>query len=139
MHVCTHAYIHACMYIGAIGADLVTLMVGTSEWDACRKGDVSDAYSALIDAVRQQQSVVPIAVVTPLLSWRESRPCSGPAAITPQTIRRQIERVVQRKQEGGDRALYLIEGACTRAAFTCGIHMLRHAHAHAMVAAGSST
>ena len=80
---------------------IVTILVGGNEWDAC-KADVSGSFAALLHKLREVQPLVPTAVVTPTLSWREGKPCSGPAGYTPEKIREQISKVVQQRRGAGD-------------------------------------
>lgn len=96
--------------IGKAGGDLVTLLVGAGEWDACRHADVTASYTLLLANVRRVQPAVPIVVVTPTLSWREGRPCSGVAAVTPEATRAQIESAVRTRKAAGDAHLYLVDG-----------------------------
>ena len=92
------------------GADLISILLGASEWDACKNSDVGAPFAALLATIRATQPDVPIVVVTPLVSWRDGRPCAGAAAVTPEATRSQIGEAVRARQAGGDTATYLVDG-----------------------------
>lgn len=89
--------------------DLVSVMIGTNEWDRCLR-DPSGALHSFISELRAVQSQVPVVIVTPLVSWREGKPCSGATAATPEVIRKQLSDVVSARRAGGDAELYLVDG-----------------------------
>ena len=90
-------------------ADLLTIMLGVEEWQACAYA-LAEPMTQLLAAIRAEQPSVPLVVVTPTVSWREGVACSGPAGATPQQQRAQIGNAVTARQRGGDSDLYLISG-----------------------------
>jgi len=51
-------------------ADLLTIMLGVEEWQACAY-DLTEPMTQLLAAIRAEQPSVPLVVVTPTVSWRE--------------------------------------------------------------------
>ena len=89
--------------------DLISFLIGAIEWDLCSQ-DVGAVLLRLLAEVRSVQPDVTVVVVTPLVSWREGRPCTGRVVATPEAMRESVAGVVEQQRVAGDKNLYLVHG-----------------------------
>lgn len=101
--------------VAAQRPDIVTILIGATEWQACATPDITAQLEGLLAAARGSApagsaGATPLVVVTPTVSHREGAACKGAAAVKPADHRLQIAAAVAARQSAGDDDVYLVDG-----------------------------